>query len=228
MSKPFCSIIIIASHEGETILDSLLGVDYLLSISEFSSELVLVLNNPDPDTKRVGEQFVKLVRDARVVETKGRGGYGAAVEEGLRSARGNIRFVGDPHSIVFLNEREKILPLFKEGYDMVLLYNRTVRKRKIMNRFIIPEALHEFQNYIPKAFCITEEFSELLLGKGSIQGRRSGVGELLLRAVLQKGKIKELLLSHCISNSTSGSAWEHLKILRDMRAMKKETDTKKA
>lgn len=126
MSKPFLSVIIPIQHEGEEILDSLLSLDYMLSLSEFSYECLLIYMNASIESKRVCEKFSTLVKYIDIAELKEKDRWGGFITEGLRLTKGNLRMFIDSGSIPVFTEREKIIQKMRDGYECVIATSENV------------------------------------------------------------------------------------------------------
>lgn len=173
MSKPFFSLILPVRDEASRLLDVLAAVDYALSLSEFSSEIILVDDGSHDATKEIAIRFGKAVRPVRIIEGKERHGIGWAVQEGLVAARGNVRCVINPSCISFLSARVEVIDILRKNPGIViamphtylLLFRRIIRKisKAIKSFFHMSENSYNVLFARPCAFCISEEITEYLL-----------------------------------------------------------------
>lgn len=175
--KPFLSIVIPVRGEGERLLDSLLSLDYMLSLSEFSYECVCVCAEKDQKSKNVCEKFSKLVKYMRVCEIKD-GEWRELFWKGMHSSKGSIRMFLDPGVISIFKDRDKILERLREGYECVIAVHEGGEEGEYTN-----------PNSIPRMISFREEMISLLESKHNIShNRRSLFVEII--GFLLKNKIK--------------------------------------
>ncbi|MFA5870726.1 MAG: hypothetical protein WC842_02475 [Candidatus Paceibacterota bacterium] len=176
--KPFLSIVIPVRDEGEKLLDSLLSLDYMLSLSEFSYECICVCSRKAESSIKVCEKFSKLVKYMRVCEIKGACGWRELFLEGMHSARGNVRMFLDPGIISVFIDREKILERLREGYECIIAIDEDIE-----------EGEYKEPNSIPKMIVFGEEMLPTIEKKHIIShDRRSLLVEII--GFLLKNKIK--------------------------------------
>jgi|GEM_PF-1813820 len=176
--KPFLSIIIPIQNEGEKILDSLLSLDYMLSLSEFSYECVCVCPTKAIHSLKVCEKFSKITKYVRVCEIKGLGGWRELFWEGMHVSKGSVRMFLDPGIISVLKDREKILERLREGYECIIAVDEGKEEGEYKN-----------PNSIPRMIVFKEEMIVLLENKHtSAHGRRSLFVEII--GFFLKNKIK--------------------------------------
>jgi len=167
--KPFLSIVIPVRDEGERLLGSLLSLDYMLSLSEFSYECVCVYSQKNDNSKKVCEKFSKLVKYMRVCEIKGSGGWRELFLEGIHSSKGSIRMFLDPGAISVFKDRDKILERLREGYECVIA---TDEGRE--------EGEYTSPNSIPRMIVFREEMIPFLESKhNTSHNRRSLFVEII-------------------------------------------------
>ncbi|MFA6407735.1 MAG: glycosyltransferase family 2 protein [Candidatus Paceibacterota bacterium] len=173
MSKPFFSLILPVRDEAERLLDVLTAADYVLSLSEFSSEIIVVDDGSRDVTRGIAERFGKAVRPVRIIEGKEHHGIGWATQEGLVVARGNVRCVMDLSCVSFLGSRVEIIDVLRRNQGIVIAVSHThtqpLRRSiawivKIVRRlFRAPKNSHGILHARPYAFCISEEAAKYLL-----------------------------------------------------------------
>jgi hypothetical protein len=174
--KPFLSIVIPIRDEGELLINSILSLDYMLSLSEFSYECIFLYSNATKESKLVCEKFSKLVKYTRVQEVREHKRWGAVFLEGMNSARGNLRMFLDPHAISIFSEREKILQKIKDGYDCVIAIPGVHEKE-----YIYPDA-------IPRMLLCKEELVSFFEAHSIIFGKRRVALAEAAGALLEEGK----------------------------------------
>ncbi len=213
--KPFLSIVIPVQDEGERLLDFLLSLDYMLSLSEFSYECVCVCAQKNENSKKVCEKFSKLVKYMRVCEIKGSGGWRELFGEGMNSSRGSIRMFLDPGVISVFKDRDKILERLREGYECVI----AVDEGKEEGEYVSP-------NSIPRMIVFREEMLSLLETKHNIShNKRSLFVEII--GFLLKNKIKVYAFPLSTKEGTKVKETVIDKLINKTKLMKVKREHKK-
>jgi glycosyltransferase involved in cell wall biosynthesis len=125
MAHPYLSIIIPAYNEAERIPQTLIAVDRALEGAEFSYEILVADNGSTDVTRDIVARMAHVVRNLRLADG-GTGGKGIAVRNGMIDAFGVVRLFMDADNATQIDQFMKMMPLFKEGYDVVI-GSRTVR-----------------------------------------------------------------------------------------------------
>lgn len=137
-SGPELSIIIPAYNEARTIVGTLTSVRDYLERQAKSFEIIVSADGNDGTRERAREFAGDDLRYT-VLGSARRGGKGRGVREGVHAARGDIIGFVDADYKTPIEEIEKILPGFSEGYDIVIGSrgvgeSRIVRKQKLYRR----------------------------------------------------------------------------------------------
>lgn len=120
MTKPFLSIIIPAYNESERLPLTLIDVDKHLSEQEYSYEILVVNDGSTDNTAEIVERFMPLVKNLKLFDNKENQGKGAVVKQGMLIAKGTWRLFMDADNSTSILEFNKMIPYFKEGYDVVI------------------------------------------------------------------------------------------------------------
>jgi len=120
MAKPFVSIIIPAYNEAERLPMTLVDVDKHLTQQEYSYEIIVVNDGSTDKTAEIVKRFMPLVKNLKLADQGENKGKGAAVRLGMLTARGNWRVFMDADNSTSVIEFNKMLPYFKEGYEIVI------------------------------------------------------------------------------------------------------------
>lgn len=120
MSQPYLSIIIPAYNEAERIPKSLLDIDKRLSSAPYSYEIVVVNDGSTDNTAAIVKNMTKLVRNLKIIDLKDNSGKGGTVRQGMLLSSGKIRLFTDADNSTSIDQFEKMMPFFKEGYDVVI------------------------------------------------------------------------------------------------------------
>jgi dolichyl-phosphate beta-glucosyltransferase len=113
-------VIIPAYNEAERITPTLQRVNDYLRGSSFNSEILVVLDGPTDNTLGVLRQVSEKVPNLRILERRRNRGKGYAVREGMLKASGRLRFFCDADNSTDIAHFDKMIPLFKEGNDIVI------------------------------------------------------------------------------------------------------------
>ena len=118
--KPFLSVIIPVYNESKRISLTLIDVDRKLSKADYSSEIIVVNDGSSDNTVEAVSKFLPLVKNLRVVDNKENHGKGFVVKQGMLEAKGTFRLFMDADNSTSVDQVGKMLPYFKEGYDVVI------------------------------------------------------------------------------------------------------------
>ncbi|MEK7470719.1 MAG: dolichyl-phosphate beta-glucosyltransferase [Patescibacteria group bacterium] len=118
--KPFLSVVIPAYNEEYNlrtgVLDSV--YDYLLE-QKYSWEILFVDDGSTDGTVKIAEKFAKKHKGLIVFREPHRGKAGT-VTAGILKAKGEIILFTDTDQATPIDQLEKILPKFNEGFDVVI------------------------------------------------------------------------------------------------------------
>lgn len=120
MAKPFLSVIIPAYNEADRLPMTLIDVDRHLSQAEYSYEILVVNDGSIDATAEITRRFAGLIKNLKLIDNPDNRGKGAVVKLGMMSAKGNIRLFMDADNSTSIIEFNKMLPYFKEGFDIVI------------------------------------------------------------------------------------------------------------
>ncbi len=114
------SIVIPAYNEEENIKDGALKAvnDHLIK-KRFSWEVLIVDDASEDETVKLAKAFAKEHFGFRVLKEPHRG-KGGTVIAGVLAAKGEIVLFTDMDQATPINQIDKFIPKFKEGYDIVI------------------------------------------------------------------------------------------------------------
>lgn len=118
--KPFLSVIIPAYNEAKRLPLTLIDIERHLSTVDFSWEIIVVSDGSTDATNEVVKRFSQLIKNLRLIENNQNHGKGWVVRQGMLSVKGNWRLFTDADNSTSIDQFEKMLPLFKEGYEVVI------------------------------------------------------------------------------------------------------------
>lgn len=116
--KPYLSVIIPAYNEAKRLPLTLIDIDRHLRGVKYSYEIIVVNNNSTDATAEVVERFSHIIKNLKLLNCKALG-KGATVKRGLLEAKGEIRLFTDADNSTSIDQFNKMIPYFKEGYDVV-------------------------------------------------------------------------------------------------------------
>jgi len=134
--KPFLSIVIPAYNEEESLRRGVLKIVWkYLKKQKYSWEVLVVDDGSGDSTMELIADFVKKHKGFRLLREPHRG-KGGTVIAGVLAAKGEIVLFTDMDQATPINQVEKFIPRFKEGYS-VIIGSRSGRKgapllRKLM------------------------------------------------------------------------------------------------
>ena len=231
MAKPYLSVIIPAYNEAQRLPLTLVDVDKHLASQEFSYEILVVNDGSKDATSEIARRFSSLVENLKVIDLPENLGKGAAVRQGMMEAKGNWRLFMDADNSTSVNEFLKMMPYFKEGYDVVIgsrsvrgaklnppqpLYRRLVgRLGNLFIRIILIKGIWDTQCGFK---CFSEESAEKIFPLVKIKGWGFDVESLVL-AQRFNYRIKEVpifwsnsFFSHVVPRTYLQVLWETIKI----------------
>jgi len=120
MARPFLSIIIPAYNEAKRLPLTLIDIDKHLENQEYSYEILVVNDGSTDETAEIVKRFSPLVENLKLIDSKENKGKGAAVRQGMLLAKGTWRLFMDADNSTSIVEFNKMIPYFKEGYEVVI------------------------------------------------------------------------------------------------------------
>lgn len=120
MQKIDVSIIIPSYNETLDVKrDALKSINEYLKKQKYSYEVIIVDDESTNGTLPEIGKIVKSYKDFSLIENK-HGGKAITVMTGLLNSSGQIAFYTDMDQATPIDQLEKLLPKFKEGYDIVI------------------------------------------------------------------------------------------------------------
>jgi dolichyl-phosphate beta-glucosyltransferase len=118
--KPYLSIIIPAYNEAKRLPETLIDINKHLKGSDFSYEILVVSDGSKDATAEVAERFSHIIKNLRLIDNKENHGKGWVVKQGMLEAKGEIRIFTDADNSTSIDQFEKMIPYFKQGYSVVI------------------------------------------------------------------------------------------------------------
>lgn len=114
------SVVIPAYNEERRIGPTLLDIDRYLSQQPYVSEVLVVIDGAKDNTASVVKKYEEMIDNLRVINNPENHGKGYVVRQGLLEANGQYRLFMDADNSTTINQIEKFMPSFDEGYDVVI------------------------------------------------------------------------------------------------------------
>lgn len=120
MNKIFLSVVIPAYNEEFNLRTGVLDSVYdYLSNADYNWEILFVDDGSTDGTLRIAKEFAKNHKNFFMLNEPHRGKAGT-VTAGMLKAKGKIILFTDTDQATPIDQLEKVLPKFREGYDVVI------------------------------------------------------------------------------------------------------------
>lgn len=120
MKNIFLSVVIPAYNEESNIrTGALAGVYEYLKDKNYGWEVIVVDDGSSDKTAQMAQEFVRKHKEFSLLKEPHRGKAGAVIA-GILKARGEICLFTDMDQATPIDQIEKLLPMFKQGFDMVI------------------------------------------------------------------------------------------------------------
>jgi len=117
--KPYLSVIIPAYNEAKSLPLTLVDINKHLKNVDFVYEIIVVDNNSTDATAEIVKRFSHLIKNLKLINCD-KPGKGGAVKKGMLEANGEIRIFTDADNSTSIDQFNKMIPYFTEGYDVVI------------------------------------------------------------------------------------------------------------
>ena len=116
----YLSIIIPAYNEENRLPKTLTEVDKYLKKQTYEYEIIVVSDGSKDNTAKVVRNLQSQIKNLRLIDNKENHGKGFVVRQGIMEAKGDYRLFTDADNSTSVDQVEKLLPFFKQGYDIVI------------------------------------------------------------------------------------------------------------
>lgn len=225
MAKPYLSVIIPAHNEAKRLPLTLIDVDKHLSQQEYSYEIIVVNDGSTDATAEIVRRFSLLIENLKLIDMPENQGKGAAVRQGMLSAKGNWRIFMDADNSTSISEFQKMIPYFRENYE-VIIGSRAIKGAKLRP----PQPIHrqilgKLGNFFIQIFllrgiwdsqcgfkCFSEQAAERIFALTRINRWGFDIEALALAKTLGY-KIKELPIFWANNPHSQVKAFAYLQVL---------------
>lgn len=141
MSKIYLSVIIPCYNEMANLQKGVLDkIESFLNKKKFNYEVLIVDDGSDDDGIGFIEDFVKTHNNFRLIKNSHTGKAGA-VTTGMLAAKGEYHLFTDMDQAAPIEELDKLLPYFKENYDVIIGSRNSTRKGAPWTRAIMAKGM---------------------------------------------------------------------------------------
>ena len=128
MADTYLSVIIPSYNEAGNLRKGVLDkIDHYLTRQSYSHEVIIVDDGSDDGSVEFVEKFASENKGFKLIKNNHLGKAGA-VTTGMLEAKGEVRLFTDMDQATPIEEVEKLLPFFSEGYDVVIGSRSSTRK----------------------------------------------------------------------------------------------------
>ena len=122
---PYLSVVIPAFNEEQRITQTLGDIYSYLQKQDYEWEVLVVIDGAQDDTLAKTQEFANGRQHIRWIDRKQNCGKGYTVREGMLAATGRVRLFTDADNSIGLSNFDKMAPLFRDGYDVVICSRHT-------------------------------------------------------------------------------------------------------
>lgn len=242
MNKPFLSVVIPSYNETANLKRGVLSEvnDYLKKQSYAWEVIVSDDGSPEPESRELAKEFCDTHKNFKYVQND-HGGKALAVWSGVQNSTGEIVLFSDMDQSTPIVEFEKLLPEFKDGFDVCIGSRGIERENFPLIRRLMSLIFREFRRSLVlteildsqagfKAFrgVVVKEIFPLL---DAVKQKKRSTGwnptsfdvELLVAAKRRGYKISEVQIDWKDRDVSTGKARGTKKLAMESWAMIKET-----
>jgi dolichyl-phosphate beta-glucosyltransferase len=126
----FLSVIIPAYNEEKRIPKTLAEVGKYLSSQPYEYEIIVINDGSKDKTAEVVKNLQSQIKNLVLIDNKENHGKGFVTRQALLSAKGEIRLFMDADNATSIDQVERMLPYFKQGFD-IAIGSRDVKESKV-------------------------------------------------------------------------------------------------
>jgi len=209
----------------------LLSIGEYLKKQAFSYQILVVSDGSKDKTSEIVNSFKNTIANLDLIDNQENHGKGWVTKQGMLEAKGQIRLFMDADNSTSVNEFLKMMPYFKESYDVVIgsrsvrgaklhppqpLYRRLVgRLGNLFIRIVLLKGIWDTQCGFK---CFSEESAEKIFPLVKINGWGFDIESLALARHFGY-KIKEIpifwsnsFFSHVVPRTYLQVLWETAKV----------------
>ena len=116
----FLSIIIPAYNEEKRLPQTLEEINKYFLNQKYSYEIIVVNDGSKDKTAELVKQKMEKIKNLKLIDNKENHGKGYVTKTGMLAAQGKYRIFTDADNSTSIDQIEKMLPYFEQGYDIVI------------------------------------------------------------------------------------------------------------
>ena len=116
----YLSVIFPAYNEEKTLADTLAKADKYLRGQTYDYEIIVINDGSKDKTAEIVRGLESQIKNLRLIDNKQNHGKGYVVRQALLNARGDYRIFSDSDNATSIDQVEKLLPYFSQGFDIVI------------------------------------------------------------------------------------------------------------
>ena len=171
----YLSIIIPAYNEERRLPKTLSEIDGYLKQQEYEYEIIVINGGSEDKTAEVARNLQPEIANLKIINNEKNNGKGYVVRQGLLEAKGEIRLFTDADNSTSIDQVEKMLPYFKNGYDS---YDIVIGSRDIKGAVLDPPQPF-YRRILGNIFNI---MTQLIVGLWGIKDTQCGFKALSKKA----------------------------------------------
>ena len=139
--KIYLSVVIPSYNEMPNLRKGILDkIDHYLGRQSYSYEVIVVDDGSDDGSMEFVEKFASENKNFRLIKGSHSGKAGA-VTTGMLESRGDVRLFTDMDQATPIEETEKLLPFFSQGFDVVIGSRNANRKGSPLSRLVMSRSM---------------------------------------------------------------------------------------
>lgn len=152
----FLSVILPVYNEEDCIIDSLNRIIKYLSEKKFKYEIIIVNDGSSDNTQKLVENFIKekSLKEIKLLLSEHKG-KGYAVKLGMLNSSGDYSLFLDADLSTDISELEKMLPLIKQGEDVIIGSRRIPGARIARHQSFLREFMGRVYTWLSNLFLGT-------------------------------------------------------------------------
>jgi dolichyl-phosphate beta-glucosyltransferase len=116
----YLSVVVPAYNEEQRLPRTLTAIGDYLKKQPYTYEIIVVNDGSKDGTAAAVEALIGKVGKLKLIDNRANHGKGYVVRQGMLAAKGQIRLFTDSDNSTPIEQVEKLLPYFKEGYGAVI------------------------------------------------------------------------------------------------------------
>lgn len=116
----YLSVVVPAYNESDRLPKTLYSIDSYLKKQPYRYEIIVANDGSKDETGRTVEGLIGKITKLKLIDNRVNHGKGYVVRQGMLMAKGQIRLFTDSDNSTPIEEVEKLLPFFDQGYDVVI------------------------------------------------------------------------------------------------------------